>query len=525
MSGPPEERAQLLDEFFIGRRDTYALQDEKGDFPLSRHPVTKELLISHCKGQRTVSTYPTNDQGNTPFAVLDIDDRGPAAQELALFVKRWLEHFRIPAFIEDSGRKGYHVWVVFKCWVPAQKAARLLTIATEQYKEAHGELPFKLERPFPRQGRSTIVNPGSSVKLPWGVHRVTGNSTYFLDDEFNPLPDWGAQLVGQARRTTEADLDEVLTEFPEVGAPPLAPAKKPQLPCFAGMLEGVGEGVRHIASFRLACHLHRQGMPEALAMSTLFQWDHNYNKPPLGTKHIEQNVRDAYTGKYKLGCGDIEAAGFCDPECPIYRKRYLEGDQRVEAPAVALQALIKIGSHPPTYRATIDGYQVELEPDDLLRLSRFKKKVMMELNFIPSLGMTQKQWEAAVDEKLREVVCEPAPADAADRVEVVDLITDWLKSAPKAESAEDVEAGRPVEREGVWYFRARDAVNYLRAKHQIVIKPSALWSVIRDVGGVTTPLRVGGKVFKLWALPKEEAEATEPGEEEEPGEEKKEILF
>jgi hypothetical protein len=255
-------------------------------------------------------------------------------------------------------------------------------------------------------------------------------------------------------------------------------------------------------------------MPEALALSTLLRWDHDYNKPPLGTKHIEQNVKDASSGKYKLGCSDIEAAGFCDPECPIYRRRYLEGDRRVEATTVALQQLIKVSSHPPTYRATIDGHQVELEPPDLMRLSRFKQKVMEALNFIPSIGMTQKQWEVVVDEKLREVVCETAPADAADRAEVVDLIKDWIENAPKAEAAEDVEAGRPVERENTWYFRAKDAVSYLRAKHQIMIKPSALWSVVRDAGGDTKTIRVGRKLFKLWALPKREPEAAEPSEEE-----------
>jgi hypothetical protein len=252
-------------------------------------------------------------------------------------------------------------------------------------------------------------------------------------------------------------------------------------------------------------------MPEALALSTLLEWDHNYNKPPLGTKHIEKNVEDAYKGKYKLGCSDIEAAGFCDAECPIYRKRYLEGDRRVEATTVALQQLIRVGSHPPTYRAIIDGHQLELEPPDLLKLSRFKQKVMETLSFIPSIGMTQKQWESVVDEKLREVISEPAPSDAADRGEVVDLIKDWLETAPKAEASEDVEAGRPVERENTCYFRAKDAVSYLKAKHQIVIKPSALWSVVRDVGGHTKSIRVGKKTFTLWALPKREAETAEPG--------------
>ncbi len=511
-----QQAARLLEAHFLGRKDIYAVHNESGDYTAIRRPVTQEVLLAHCKGQRTIASYPTNNMGNTPFAVLDIDQRGLTPQEIALFIKRWLGHFNIPVFMEDSGRKGYHLWVIFKCFVPASKATRLLNIAVAEYKAEYGEPPFRLEPPFPRQLHTTIDHPGNAVKLPWGIHQVTKNPTYFLADDFTPLADWGLEQVNLGVKVTEVDLDVILAEYPEAKEErAAAPAKTAQLPCFAAMMEGVGEGVRHIASLRLACHLYRQGMPEALALATLLEWDRSYNKPPLGTNHMERNVRDAYTGKYKLGCADIEAAGFCSPECPIYRKRYLEGDQRVEVAAVALQTLIKVGSHPPTYRATIDGYQVELEPDDLLRLSRFKKKVMMELNFIPSIGMTQKQWETAVDEKLRQVVCEPAPADAADRAEVVELIRDWLESAPKAETAEDVQAGRPVERENTWCFRAKDAVSYLRAKHQIVIKKSALWSMVRDAGGDTTSVRVGRKSFSLWVLPKGEAEA-ELGEEAEP---------
>jgi len=503
--------AGLLETHFLGRKDIYAVQGVSGDYTVYRSPLTKDVLLSHCKGQWTIAGYLVNDIGNSPLAVLDIDDRGDAARDLALYLKRWIAHFNITALIEDSGRKGYHVWVIFKCFVPAKKANQLFNIALEQYKKDHDALPFQVEVPFPKQSQASIEHPGNAIKLPWGLHQVTKNKTFFVDDDFAPLPDQGIQQVIDSPRITELDLDAILAEFPTpIGADRHAVRPtKAQLPCFGKMMEGVEEGFRHIASLRLACHLCRQGMPEVLALSTLLEWDHLYNNPPLGTKHIERSVQDGYTGKYKLGCADIEAAGLCTPECPVYRKRYLEGDKKVESTAIALQGLTKIGSHPPTYRAAIDGYQIELDPEDLMRIGRFKKAVMMELDFIPNIDMTQKQWEAALDEKLRDVVCEPAPVDASDRVEVVDLIRDWLESAPKAETSEDVQSGRPVERDKTWYFRAKDAVSYLRSRHQVMIRSSALWSVIRDAGGDTKHVRVGVKTFSLWALPKGEAEHVE----------------
>lgn len=234
-SSTREQRARLLETYFVGRRDIYAVQNEKGEYTAVRQPLSLELLLAHCNGQKTIATYPANDIGNTPFAIIDIDRKDTPAEELALFVKRWLAHFRVPAFIEFSGRKGYHTWAVFKCWVPATKAARLLNIAVEQHKEEEGNLPFKLEPPFPRQARTTIDRPGNAVKLPWGVHRVTGNYAYFVADDFLPLDDWGVQAISQAPRVTEADLDAILAGFPEPEAKIPRPKPKEKTPDFSAI--------------------------------------------------------------------------------------------------------------------------------------------------------------------------------------------------------------------------------------------------------------------------------------------------
>ncbi|GAI99582.1 unnamed protein product, partial [marine sediment metagenome] len=63
-----------------------------------------------------------------------------------------------------------------------------------------------------------------------------------------------------------------------------------------------------------------------------------------------------------------------------------------------------------------------------------------------------------------------------------------------------VEAGRPVKKEDGYFFRMKDAVNYLAKHHRLSVEPGELYRVVKDAGGGTQSVRLG-KVFKLWSLP------------------------
>jgi len=504
MAGPPPERLADLLKHFIGRTDRYAVQQETGSYSAVKRDLGDAILLAHCRGQVTVSAYCNNNLGNVAAAALDIDSKVDEAKELGHFVRHWLAHFELPAHLEASGSKGYHLWLVFKCFVPAAKAQRLLILALAEWEVDHGKPQFGVEV-FPKQsGPTSFDSPGSSIKLPWGRHRVTGKRCVFLNGNMAPFEDWGLAAIEGSRRVTEEDLDMVLAEFPEPAPPPTSAERRTTaygLPCFAKMMEGVPEGFRHTASFRLAVQLYRQGVSEARAVSMLLEWNREC-APPLPDRVILRNVQDAFTGKYKLGCADIEAAGFCDKSCPVLNKRILERDGKVAAPAEEIiDSLIKVMSRPPTYRAVVLGHQVPLTVDQLYRMSLFRKTVMAEVDFIPHIGMKQSEWEQLVNKWLRDKTVEEAPPDAADEAELLGLIYDWLEESPLAELAEDVKAGRPLLRDSAWYFRVKDIVAYLRNKHRITARQAQLWPTIKGGGGTSEVVRVRGQLFRMWRLP------------------------
>ncbi len=85
----------------------------------------------------------------------------------------------------------------------------------------------------------------------------------------------------------------------------------------------------------------------------------------------------------------------------------------------------------------------------------------------------------------------------------------WQKAPREEERSEDVEAGRPIKRDDGFFFRMKDAVNYLVKHHRINVDPGELYRVTKAAGGGTQSIRLG-KVFRLWSLPiKKDEEDTE----------------
>jgi len=85
----------------------------------------------------------------------------------------------------------------------------------------------------------------------------------------------------------------------------------------------------------------------------------------------------------------------------------------------------------------------------------------------------------------------------------------WQNLPREEERAEDVEAGRPIKRDDGFFFRMKDAVDYLVKHHRINVDPGELYRVTKAAGGGAQSIRLG-KVSRLWYLPiKKDEEDTE----------------
>lgn len=185
-------------DLFSGREDCFARQwadkeeGKQGYVPI-RRPMEAEDVEDHLNGRKTYGIYLLRSDAAVKTAVIDMDvakklrsgTLSPDEKRLVLRERDYLlsrigelAHDQgMDPVVEFSGGKGYHFWFLFESPIPAGEAkACLAGIAGPLLKDV---TCFNLEV-FPKQEQLTGKGMGNLVKLPLGVHRVTGRRSHFV---------------------------------------------------------------------------------------------------------------------------------------------------------------------------------------------------------------------------------------------------------------------------------------------------------------------------------------------------------
>lgn len=155
--------ASVLAQRFVQRWDLYARQLDDGRYVCVHKQLNVGHLYDHLRGKITLGTYLLDQEGRARFLVVDADDEqgGERLGKLA----RALAEEDIPAYLEAS-RRGGHLWLFLNRVMPGQEARAfglgLLAV--------HGVDEVEL---FPKQVEN-VAGPGSLIRMPFGVHRLTG---------------------------------------------------------------------------------------------------------------------------------------------------------------------------------------------------------------------------------------------------------------------------------------------------------------------------------------------------------------
>lgn len=204
-------RRRAIERFlslFRGRPGAYARQwcDRKegksGYFPVLQ-PLTPEVVEAHLEGRLTLGVYLLDSQARVYFGALDLDvgreaieriKENPAtAAEVAASLRKLMKAiadasaaWELPVVFERSGYKGVHAWYFFEDPVPAWAAKAVLSGLVEAVSPPPPEVHIEV---FPKQVDLTKKGYGNLIKLPLGVHRVTGKRSVFLDSRGLPVVD------------------------------------------------------------------------------------------------------------------------------------------------------------------------------------------------------------------------------------------------------------------------------------------------------------------------------------------------
>jgi hypothetical protein len=260
--------AQLA--WLIGNPDVYAVQRDNGGYYPVYERLSPAILRQHLKGNLTVGTYLVRDTDQARTLVLDFDS-GADAEDEAKAAYLALLDLGVPERgigMEFSGNKGYHVWVVSSQTMSAESWRRIgkAALAVAGVK---GEI-------YPKQ--SKVNNLGNLVKLPGGVHRVTGLENNII----GPFPQPVAPSIYKA----------IVDKLPAEAVRARSWAGTNPLECMANIQQGCGDGWRNHGMFHFATSLRRSGLEGNPLWAAMSECNNSFN-PPLDNEELEQVYRSS----------------------------------------------------------------------------------------------------------------------------------------------------------------------------------------------------------------------------------------
>ena len=159
--------AKELFDLFVHRRDVFAIQLDDGRYVPERRPITINDIEKHLDGKITIGVYCLNTDNTIKWACVDLDGSNlPRMSEEADIMMGIFPEFR--RIKEFSGRRGWHVWVLFDKPMQAAYAQKLVKARLNRVNMLKYEV-------FPKQiSLDKNRKYGNLCKLPLGIHRKSG---------------------------------------------------------------------------------------------------------------------------------------------------------------------------------------------------------------------------------------------------------------------------------------------------------------------------------------------------------------
>jgi hypothetical protein len=304
-----KRQVEILRRYFVNRNDTYAIQNPDGSYYRVEAPLTDEVLLSHLRGEVTVGVYQIGPERNTvKWLCFDIDSKQTAEVEKlrdTIVESNFCSKDNI--LVEDTGGRGYHLWIFFDPPIPAL-VAYYVGRKFEQQSKVKCEV-------FPKQ--RVVEAYGNLVKLPLGIHRKTGERSTFVYvsslDQVTKISfpqDEVAKAVQEAQKWESGWMERTVSKGKGYsGEDP---------PCVRFWYSGVDPGNRNNVAIRLASYYRNFARLDLDAtLARMMEWNAR-NSEPLDRAEITSIVGSADKGGYNYSCEDEFWKQGCQIEkCPL----------------------------------------------------------------------------------------------------------------------------------------------------------------------------------------------------------------
>lgn len=221
------DNKELYLDYFSGREDYFAIQYPKYYCPVNKAFGIDQLDIHFAKNA-TFGIYVLNKDSKCNLVCIDIDIPKHELTDLNLLRKKEKYEFlkeklnslinillinigldKENILLEETGGRGYHIWLFFEDSIEGFKALQLYSIL-----KSYTELDFEF---FPKQRKLGIKRKlGNLIKLPLGDHkRYDSQSTFFElvngDICMKENLEQNLELLGKVCKISLDRVDQILT--------------------------------------------------------------------------------------------------------------------------------------------------------------------------------------------------------------------------------------------------------------------------------------------------------------------------
>ena len=463
--------------------ETSAKGKAKGRGTTVKGELTTALWQAHLEGKQRLGVVPITDEATASFGAIDVD-----VYDLDIpALEHRVAQLGLPLITCRSKSGGAHLYL-FTDEAPAELVVKKLT----EWAVALGHPGVEV---FPKQTKLASGNDvGNWINMPYFDAELT--STYAL---------YQGKAVSASdfiARATSMKLDEeALTEVTIQGVD--LPEGTP--PCLRAIaLNGAPEGTRNNALFAfgvLAKQLAEQDGGDAA--STLHEFNDKFMDPPLPFGEVQGMAASVDKKEYFYPCDTAPLSSYCDKRACKRAAFGVGGGDGFDDPGVMIDRVTKLLTDPPTWIFCIGGINVEMDTDDFLSQTRFKRKVAEKLNKIPR-SLKQHKWEEMMNSHLANAEEEEAPEDASSRGQFMTHLHDFCLKQSRGTTEESLATNGIYhnEEEGRVYFRSTYLEKYLGQQKFFDLSGRGLWTALRKLDGVNHgQFNIKGRNIQWWSIP------------------------
>ncbi|MBR9701824.1 hypothetical protein GOV13_02790 [Candidatus Pacearchaeota archaeon] len=264
---------KTIQSLFINRSDTYGEQSPKGTYSRIEKPLTEKDIQEHIDGKKTIGVYQINTDNIVKWICFDFDGEDLKRQEqLAknLCMKLRYSHKVESLLMEFSGKKGNHVWVFIE---PTDATSAKLW--AEEVSE-----DYNVHEVFPKQEKIGKGKFGNLVKLPLGVHQVSGKRSLIYNEQYEQIPfEQSGTFLKELADKPKIKVPKIIIR--EIIRTVVKPQGKTDMPSYIKHLveNGCSEGDRHKNSFIIIKELYNAGFKKEEIIENIKMFNNNCSPP------------------------------------------------------------------------------------------------------------------------------------------------------------------------------------------------------------------------------------------------------